>query len=155
MPPMKKWGSTLMSIQPVYGIGSKNRRTNKSPQKSEPSRQNRRPYSGCGLHCGASSDVPWWSPFRRSGSGCFVLLALILELCTAKVNSQNMDIPPDTAYKLCRIFTKLNGFLTRQTDFLMDGIAKFSGRNWKHYHRLTRADTVLTGRNAPILRQVP
>ena len=32
------------------------------------------------------------------------------------------------------------------------GVAK-SARPW--YHRLTRADTVLTGRNAPILRQTP
>lgn len=43
-------------------------------------------------------------------SGCLVLLALILELQTAKVNSKNMDIPPGETDKLCRIFTKLNGF---------------------------------------------
>ena len=117
-----------MSIQPVYGIGSKNRHTNKSPQSSEPSRQNRRPYSGCGCcwWC-SSSDGPWWSPFRRDRSGCCFLLALILELCTAKVNSQFMDISAGTDYKLCRIFMKLNGILTRPRCLLMEAIVEFSG----------------------------
>ena len=107
-----------MSIQPVYGIGSKNRHTNRSPQNSEPSKHNRRPYSGCGCcwWC-SSSDGPWWSPFRRDRSGCLVLLALILELQSAKVNSQIMDIPVRKAYKVCWIFTKLNGFLTRANGF--------------------------------------
>ena len=59
------------------------------------------------------------------------LLALILELCTAKVNSQFMDISVGTAYKLCRIFTKLNGILTELYRLLMEAIVEFSGSNWK------------------------
>ena len=59
------------------------------------------------------------------------LLALILELCTAKVNSQFMDISAGTDYKLCRIFMKLNGILTRPRCLLMEAIVEFSGSNWK------------------------
>ena len=55
------------------------------------------------------------------------LLALILELCTAKVNSQFMDISAGADYKLCRIFMKLNGILTRPRCLLMEAIVEFSG----------------------------
>ena len=39
------------------------------------------------------------------------------ELQSAKVNSQVMDIPVRKAHKVCWIFTKLNGFLTRANGF--------------------------------------
>ena len=59
------------------------------------------------------------------------LLALILELCTAKVNSQFMDISAGTDYKLCGIFTKSNEILTRPRRLLMEAVVEFSGNNWK------------------------
>lgn len=50
-------------------------------------------------------------------SGCLILLALILELQTAKVNSKNMDIPPGETDKLCEIFTKMDGFFVSASQF--------------------------------------
>ena len=56
--------------------------------------------------------------FQPDSLRLFVLLALILELQTAKVNSQIMDIPAGETDKLCRIFTKCIGFYTRFSQFV-------------------------------------
>lgn len=50
-------------------------------------------------------------------SGCLVLLALILELQTTKVNIQIMDILAGKTNKVCEIFTKMDGFFVSASQF--------------------------------------